>query len=96
MPNDAHNVIPAVAKARDLDPLQRSAFGRIAVREGRRIAEKHGGNALPIISGEPFLTPPGAFRHAIVAAVKAETGVDPEPSTTGGTSDARFLRASAR
>ena len=57
------------------------------------IAHKHGGSALPIISGEPFLTPPGAFSDAIAAAVKAETGVDPEPSTTGGTSDARFLRA---
>ena len=28
----------------------------------------------------------------IAAAVKAETGVDPEPSTTGGTSDARFIK----
>ncbi|HCJ80132.1 MAG TPA: succinyl-diaminopimelate desuccinylase, partial [Erythrobacter sp.] len=46
-----------------------------------------------IISGEPFLTPPGAFSDTIAAAVKAETGVDPEPSTTGGTSDARFLRS---
>jgi len=51
------------------------------------------GSALPIISGEPFLTPPGAFSDSIAAAVKAETGVDPEPSTTGGTSDARFLRS---
>ena len=57
------------------------------------IAKKHGGTALPIVSGEPFLTPPGAFSAIIAEAVKAETGVDPEPSTTGGTSDARFLRA---
>ena len=57
------------------------------------VAAKHGGSALPIVSGEPFLTPPGAFSDSIAAAVKAETGVDPEPSTTGGTSDARFLRS---
>ena len=56
------------------------------------IAKKHGGTALPIVSGEPFLTPPGEFSAIIAAAVKAETGVEPEPSTTGGTSDARFLR----
>jgi succinyl-diaminopimelate desuccinylase len=57
------------------------------------IAEKHGGSARAMISGEPFLTPPGAFSALVAAAVQAETGLDPEPSTTGGTSDARFLRA---
>ena len=46
-----------------------------------------------MISGEPFLTPPGEFSTLIAAAVRAETGLDPEPSTTGGTSDARFLRS---
>ena len=45
------------------------------------------------MAAEPFLTPPGAFSDTIAAAVKAETDVDPEPSTTGGTSDARFLRS---
>ena len=57
------------------------------------IAEKHGGSARPVISGEPFLTPPGEFSQIIADAVRAETGIDPEPSTSGGTSDARFLRA---
>ncbi len=47
----------------------------------------------PIISGEPFLTPPGDFSDIIAKAVEAETGIEPEASTTGGTSDARFLRA---
>ena len=57
------------------------------------IAERHGGTAMPIISGEPFLTPPGDFSAMIADAVQAETGIEPDASTTGGTSDARFLRS---
>ena len=45
------------------------------------------------ISGEAFLTPPGAFSDLIGAAIEARTGLRPELSTTGGTSDARFLSA---
>lgn len=45
------------------------------------------------ISGESFLTPPGALSDLVGAAVKAETGIDPVLSTTGGTSDARFIKA---
>ena len=44
------------------------------------------------ISGESFLTPPGAFSALIAKAVQAETGVKPAPSTSGGTSDARFVK----
>ena len=44
------------------------------------------------ISGESFLTPPGAFSGLIARAVQAETGLVPEPSTSGGTSDARFVK----
>lgn len=93
VPNDAHNVIPAVAKARISIRFNDLHSGVSLSETVGAIAEKHGGSALPIISGEPFLTPPGAFSDTIAAAVKAETGVDPEPSTTGGTSDARFLRS---
>ena len=93
VPNDAHNVIPAVAKARISIRFNDLHSGASLSEKVGAIAQKHGGSVLPIISGEPFLTPPGAFSDAIAAAVKAETGVDPEPSTTGGTSDARFLRA---
>jgi len=42
-------------------------------------------------SGKPFLTEPGALVTALRAAVKAETGVDSALSTTGGTSDGRFI-----
>ena len=44
------------------------------------------------ISGESFLTPPGPLPDLVAAAVKAETGRDPVLSTTGGTSDARFVK----
>jgi len=44
------------------------------------------------ISGESFLTPPGALSDLVANAVAAETGVTPELSTTGGTSDARFVK----
>ena len=45
------------------------------------------------ISGESFVTPPGEFSALIAAAVQAETGRVPEASTSGGTSDARFVKA---
>lgn len=44
------------------------------------------------VSGESFVTPPGAFVELIAAAVSAETGRTPELSTSGGTSDARFVK----
>ncbi len=44
------------------------------------------------ISGESFLTPPGDLSDLVARAVEAEIGVAPELSTTGGTSDARFVK----
>jgi succinyl-diaminopimelate desuccinylase len=43
------------------------------------------------ISGHPFLTPKGSLSDALSNAIKSETGVDTELSTTGGTSDGRFI-----
>ena len=45
------------------------------------------------ISGESFITPPGALSELVATSVEAETGVRPEMSTTGGTSDARFVKS---
>ncbi|MCC6007491.1 MAG: succinyl-diaminopimelate desuccinylase [Rhodobacteraceae bacterium] len=45
------------------------------------------------VSGEAFLTPPGAFTSLVARAVETETGIAPVFSTSGGTSDARFIRA---
>ncbi len=43
------------------------------------------------IGGKPFLTPRGELSDAITAAIKAETNLDADLSTTGGTSDGRFI-----
>ncbi len=43
------------------------------------------------LSGEPFLTQPGALIDAVVAAVEERTNERPELSTGGGTSDGRFI-----
>lgn len=91
--NPAHNVIPAKATARISIRFNDRHSGASLSETVAAIAQKHGGRALPIVSGEPFLTPPGAFSQMIADAVEAETGLVPEGSTTGGTSDARFLRA---
>ena len=93
VPNRAHNVIPAKAKARISIRFNDQHSGASLSKRVVEVATKHGGTARPVISGEPFLTPPGAFSHIISQAVEAETGLTPEASTTGGTSDARFLRA---
>jgi succinyl-diaminopimelate desuccinylase len=44
-----------------------------------------------ILGGEPFLTPIGTLSEAVRSAILAETGLSPELSTTGGTSDGRFI-----
>jgi len=90
--NPAGNVIPARAHARlsiRFNDLHKGAELGERVRE---IAERYGGTARQVVYGEAFLTPPGAFSALIADAVEAELGIRPEASTTGGTSDARFLK----
>ena len=91
--NVAHNVIPAKATARISIRFNDLHTGASLTEKVSAIAERHGGSAHAIISGEPFLTAPGTFSNMIANAIEAETGVTPEQSTSGGTSDARFLRA---
>ena len=43
------------------------------------------------LGGQPFLTEPGDLLSAVQQAIQAETGLDTELSTTGGTSDGRFI-----
>ena len=45
------------------------------------------------VSGESFVTPPGEWSAMVARAVQAETGVVPVMSTSGGTSDARFVKS---
>jgi len=43
------------------------------------------------LGGEPFLTTPGTLSQALMGAIEAECGLQPELSTSGGTSDGRFI-----
>ncbi len=93
--NPATNVIPAQASARlnirfndrqrgpDLEAWLRGVVAAHAPAADVRVR----------ISGEAFLTEPGALSGIVAEAVAAVTGRTPELSTTGGTSDARFIRA---
>lgn len=92
-PTSASNVIPGSATAQlniRFNNLQR---GRDLVRMVEEIAEREapGSHVRSRISGEAFLTPPGQLFDVIVAAIEEETGLKPELSTSGGTSDGRFL-----
>jgi succinyl-diaminopimelate desuccinylase len=92
-PTHASNVIPGSATAQlniRFNNLQRGAdlvkmFEEIAEREapGAKVRSR--------ISGEAFLTPPGPLYDVVVAAIEDVTGAKPELSTSGGTSDGRFL-----
>jgi len=99
VPNTATNVIPGTAKARlniRFNPNHTGA-ALAAWIEGEAKAAAEGFNGtvavVPQISGEAFLTAPGPFTDVVAAAVADVTSQPPELSTTGGTSDARFIRA---
>jgi succinyl-diaminopimelate desuccinylase len=92
-PTHASNVIPGSATAQlniRFNNLQRGAD---LVRLVEEIAEREapGSKVKARISGEAFLTPPGKLYDVIVQAIEEETGLTPELSTSGGTSDGRFL-----
>lgn len=89
--NAATNVIPGQARARISIRFNDRHTGAALVERIRAIVEAEGGELLAKISGEPFLTPPGDFSDLVVAAIRDATGFEPERSTSGGTSDARFL-----
>ncbi|EGI55676.1 succinyl-diaminopimelate desuccinylase [Sphingomonas sp. S17] len=91
--NPAHNVIPGSAQARLSIRFNDEQRGDALIERITRIAQAHAPAAQVTgrVSGEAFLTQPGAFSAMIADAIRAETGIAPELSTTGGTSDARFL-----
>jgi succinyl-diaminopimelate desuccinylase len=96
--NTADNVIPARAVAKvniryndahssaSLDTWLKSEAARVTAETGISFEI-----ALDVW-GESFVTQPGPLVELVAAAIKAETGLMPELSTTGGTSDARFVR----
>jgi succinyl-diaminopimelate desuccinylase len=97
--NPATNVIPKTAKARLNIRFNPAHTGRSLAdwieAEAAKAGEGFNGQvtAQVAISGEAFLTEPGPFVAVVAEAVEAEAGRRPELSTTGGTSDARFIRA---
>ena len=97
--NPATNVIPGTATARlniRFNPGHTGAdLAAWLTSEGERAGAGFAGKVTVAthISGEAFLTEPGPFTQVVAGAVEAVTGVTPELSTTGGTSDARFIRS---
>ncbi len=97
--NQTTNVIPATARGRLNIRFNPNHTGQaladwIAQEASEALAGFQGNIVVtPSISGEAFLTEPGPFTDVVAAAVTDITGKGPELSTTGGTSDARFIRA---
>jgi succinyl-diaminopimelate desuccinylase len=97
--NSATNIAPGVAKARfnvrfnDLWDSKK-LLGHLEERLQRANAALGGNGTIELktqVSGESFYTPPGPFTEIVAAAIRDATGVEPELSTSGGTSDARFI-----
>jgi succinyl-diaminopimelate desuccinylase len=91
--NPATNVIPARTTARLSIRFNDLHSGQALTERIRTLVEQEGGTLTAKISGEAFLTQPGELSTQISEAIRAETGLTPELSTSGGTSDARFLSA---
>lgn len=97
--NPASNVIPEKAQAtvniRFNDAHSSSTLIEWLKAEANAIESETGVRfELKVkVSGESFLTPPGALSDLVAETVHAETGIKPELSTSGGTSDARFIQA---
>jgi len=99
VPNTATNVIPGHAWARLNIRFNPAHTGASLVRwieaQAKAAGEGFPGTITltPSISGEAFLTEEGPFTEVAAQAVRDAAGVEPELSTSGGTSDARFIRA---
>lgn len=91
--NPATNVIPAKASARLSIRFNDRHTGTALVERVTALAaaESQRATVTARISGEAFLTPPGELSTLVADAIQSVTGLTAELSTTGGTSDARFL-----
>ena len=93
--NPATNVVPGLARATfniRFNDLWSSATLRASIDQ--KLASLGGKYRLVWeVSGESFLVPPGPVSECLTAAIGTVTGKTPELSTTGGTSDARFIQA---
>ncbi|MES2441488.1 MAG: succinyl-diaminopimelate desuccinylase [Pseudomonadota bacterium] len=91
--NPAGNVIPGHASARLSIRFNDLHRGADLVARVEEIVLRHAPAATVkgVVYGEAFLTAPGALSALVQDAAEARLGIRPELSTTGGTSDARFL-----
>jgi succinyl-diaminopimelate desuccinylase len=91
--NPASNVIPGLASARLSIRFNDLHKGGDLVARVTEIVQRHapGAQVKGIVYGEAFLTEPGTLSTLVQDAAEARLGIRPELSTTGGTSDARFL-----
>ena len=96
--NPASNVIPAEARAtlnirfNDLHTSQSLSDWLQAEATALQRATGIDIDLRISVSGESFLTSPGPLSALVAQAVQDETGITPEMSTSGGTSDARFIK----
>tara|TARA_R110002094_G_scaffold2930_3_gene11012 strand:+ start:507 stop:1652 length:1146 start_codon:yes stop_codon:yes gene_type:complete len=96
--NPATNVIPATCHAtvniRFNDTHSGASLTKWLEEQVAQVRDAYGVNIeLKVkISGESFITPPGALSELVSNAVTSETGITPALSTSGGTSDARFVK----
>ena len=92
-PTNASNLIPGSATAQLNIRFNNLQSGADLVKLVQDIAQREaaGSTVTARISGEAFLTPPGQLFDVVVDAIEEETGKKPELSTSGGTSDGRFL-----
>ncbi|MGE5269273.1 MAG: succinyl-diaminopimelate desuccinylase [Thiohalocapsa sp.] len=93
--NPATNVVPGLARATfNIRFNDLWSSDRLKAWVADRLAAVAGADELRWeVSGESFLVPPGPVSDCLAAAIAAVTGHAPELSTTGGTSDARFIQA---
>jgi succinyl-diaminopimelate desuccinylase len=92
-PTISSNVIPGSATAQLNIRFNEKQNGADLVKMVEQIAQREapGSTVRARISGEAFLTPPGRLYDVVVEAIEEETSEKPELSTSGGTSDGRFL-----
>jgi succinyl-diaminopimelate desuccinylase len=92
-PTRATNIIPGAATAQLNIRFNNLHRGEDLIERVREIVAGTAPAATveAKVSGEAFLTPPGPLYELVTRAIREETGVEPELSTGGGTSDGRFL-----
>lgn len=96
--NSAHNVIPAKAQAKLNIRFNTAHNGPDLVRwietEADNVRKARGVKIETriAVTGNAFFTEPGPFIHLVANAAREITGYAPELSTSGGTSDARFIK----